>query len=361
MKGHDGRSSSLHLTRLISSPITRPRCSGICSQNCVVSFDRSLVMRSSPFFFRQQGDFICSPQRQAQTLQAGSKMPASVPWIQLRRSVSTTLRTLRQQMLSLWIEWCKWIGYLILVARCMSSSVIPLASGSLSTSSRFGSRWDAMNDRNETVLMDFAKGKLLDGPTTLLEKDRSGSLACLSVRFALEFNMEGTAGDIVCTQVERHMRLCLAATAGPEKFITLAGSEPILAEAAHELMKRSQSIPVHRSAHRSDLNCVDRVRRGEPLQLFSSCACDAARVVSSRSRWVPVDDFMKELLPPPEYDVFHKSRPTIWHNGERERTFVEPGLRHLVFTTLSESCSRPTTSRKLIRAGRRCCVQPRTH
>ena len=63
--------------------------------------------------------------------------------------------------------------------------------------------------------MDLVKAKLLDGSNSL-EENRSGSLACLSVRYALEFNMDGTAGDIVRTQVERHMRLCLAATAGME-------------------------------------------------------------------------------------------------------------------------------------------------
>ena len=32
----------------------------------------------------------------------------------------------------------------------------------------------------------------------------SGSLACLSVRSALKFDADGTAGDIVFTQIERH-------------------------------------------------------------------------------------------------------------------------------------------------------------
>ena len=53
--------------------------------------------------------------------------------------------------------------------------------------------------------MDLAKAKLLDGSVTLEKDNRSGSLACLSVRFALEFNMDGTAGDVARTQVERHM------------------------------------------------------------------------------------------------------------------------------------------------------------
>jgi hypothetical protein len=60
------------------------------------------------------------------------------------------------------------------------------------------------------------------------------------------------------------MRLCLAATAGRDTF-TLAGSEPLLAEAAYELMKRTEANPVHHLAHHSDLNCVDRGRRGEQV------------------------------------------------------------------------------------------------
>jgi hypothetical protein len=192
-----------------------------------------------------------------------------------------------------------------------------------SHSSRFGSRWDAMDDKNETVLMDFAKGKLLDGPNELFKDDRSGSLACLSVRFALEFVADGTAGDVVCTQVERHMRLCLAATAGREKFVTLAGSEPLLAEAAYELMKNIESNPVHHLAHHSDLNCVDRGRRGELVAaLLLMKACDEARAESPDTRWVSVDDFMKELLPPSAYQVLQESLPIFWRNEEK-RTFVE--------------------------------------
>src|SRR6266576_3305520 len=154
--------------------------------------------------------------------------------------------------------------------------------------------------------MDLAKAKLLDGPPTLM-KDRSGSLACLSVRFALDFNMDGTAVDVARTQVERHMRLCLAATAGRDTLVTLAGSEPLLAEAAYEYMKGTKSNPVHHLAHHSDLNCVDRGHRGELVAaLLIMRACDAARAVSSGRRWVPVDVFMEELLPPAKYDVLKK-------------------------------------------------------
>ena len=71
--------------------------------------------------------------------------------------------------------------------------------------------------------MDLTKTKLLNDKPYLDPTNRPGSLACLLVRFALEFNMDGTAGNIARTQVERHMRLCLAATTERETFVTLPG------------------------------------------------------------------------------------------------------------------------------------------
>jgi hypothetical protein len=96
----------------------------------------------------------------------------------------------------------------------MSAPVIPLEGGLLSASSRFGARWDAMSisatqRTDETVLMDFAKHKLLDGPTALANDDRRGSLACLSVRFALEFCMDGTARNVTCAHAESNMTFYL--------------------------------------------------------------------------------------------------------------------------------------------------------
>jgi hypothetical protein len=83
----------------------------------------------------------------------------------------------------------------------------------------------------------------------------AGSLACLSIRFGLEFDMDETARDVTLAQVERHMRLCIPATAGLEKSITIPGSEPLLAalhkfirrlEAAYELMKGTgtNAVPI---------------------------------------------------------------------------------------------------------------------
>ena len=182
-----------------------------------------------------------------------------------------------------------------------------------------------LTNQNEHSLLNFAKTKLLDGPSTLDGKNHSGALACLSVRFALEFDLsDRTADDVIRTQVERHMRLCLEATAGLDRFITIAGSEPILAEAAYQIIEQTKSNPVQHLANHSDLNCIDRGRRGELVALLLIMrAFDAAR---GSNRWASVDDFMKQLLPKKHYDELCGSRP-IFSRGEK-KTFKETFKGH---------------------------------
>ena len=215
------------------------------------------------------------------------------------------------------------VGLLILVARCTPNPVIPLESnGFLTTSIRFGTRWDDSYFKYEEDALDFARMKLLCGPPVLANNDRPGSLACLSVRFALEFNMDGTARDVICAQIERHMRPCLAATAGLEKLVTVAGSEPLLAEAAYQLMKESNKNAVDYLAGHPDLSCIDRGVRGELVAtLLIMQAYDAARIYS-RESWVSVISFMEALLPTLEYDTLLQSGPTFWRENE-EKSFKE--------------------------------------
>ena len=220
----------------------------------------------------------------------------------------------------------------------MRSSAITLASSLLPTSSRFASIYDAEEDkyRSEMELMDLGSRKrsCRMGHVRRLRRTSRGFLACLSVRFALNFNMDRTAGDIARTQVERHMGLCLTTTTGCDTLITLTGSEPLLAEAAYEVMKGSQSNPVRHLANRLDLNCVDRGYRGElGVALLIMQACGAARLASSGRRWASIDAFMEELLQPAEYDILKESFPTfkdhgIWFNHfikvEKEKVSILP-------------------------------------
>jgi hypothetical protein len=206
----------------------------------------------------------------------------------------------------------------------MSISHTPSASSLFPTSSRFGVYHDHLPNENE--LFEFAKQKLLDGESGLNQGDGPRSLACLSVRFALEFNSDSRSRVVACKQVERHMRLCLAATTGFESLITLAGSEPLLAEAASQIMYNSVASPVRHLADHSDLYCVDRGRRGELVAaLVIMQARDAAvmaQLPNLRRRWISVTDFMQALLPNDKYIELQGSLPTSWRAGE-DRTFAD--------------------------------------
>jgi hypothetical protein len=183
--------------------------------------------------------------------------------------------------------------------------------------------------------MLFAKQKLSNGRYTLADEDHSSSLACLCVRFALEFNADSISRDVTRNQVQRHLRLCLAETTGLRKLITLAGSEPLLAEAAWQLMRNSSQTPVHRLEKHPDLHCIDRGRRGELVAAFLIMqARDAAvetqltreklerRSRPEGQRAVSVADFMEALLPQSSYEILQSSMPTLWRAGE-DRPFEE--------------------------------------
>jgi hypothetical protein len=176
--------------------------------------------------------------------------------------------------------------------------------------------WEACYSRD---LMDFAKRKLLDGGTILNDSKGQGTLACLSVRFALEFDLTDRYGrEVVQTQIERHMRLCVTATANFEKLITIAGSEPFLAEAARELMFRSNFGAARLLAENSSLSCIDRGRCGEVVAaLIIMHACDA-----SSARAVFVSDFMKALLPASAYEKLKTAKLQSWRSGE-DKPFYE--------------------------------------
>jgi hypothetical protein len=90
-------------------------------------------------------------------------------------------------------------------------------------------------------------------------------------------------------------------------MITISGSEPLLAEAAYELMKGTGTNAVCHLAEHSGLNYINRERRGEMVAvLLIMQAYDAARVFSGR-RWVSVVNFMEALLPPLKYNTLLQS------------------------------------------------------
>jgi hypothetical protein len=170
------------------------------------------------------------------------------------------------------------------------------------------------------------KLKLLDGKLELEEKDDSGSLACLSMQFSLEFDMASNFREVACKQVEHHMWLCLTATTGCETLITFSRSKPLLAEVASQLMCQSMVNPVHHLANHSDLHCVNCEQRGELVAvLILMQAHDKAVMMQlslERTRWAFVGSFLKALLPEMNYKALEHKRMTSWHNGE-DKPFME--------------------------------------
>ena len=135
-------------------------------------------------------------------------------------------------------------------------------------------------------ILRFATCKLLCAGNSkisdMVEEQAEQTLACLSVRLSLEFKtpawLEGRL-DIERQQVERHMRVCLAATPGLQKIVTICPSEPLLAEAAYRVMRASSHVQwISKFAEHVDSFYLDVGRRGEVVAaLVILMAYDKAR------------------------------------------------------------------------------------
>jgi hypothetical protein len=122
-------------------------------------------------------------------------------------------------------------------------------------------------------------------------------MACMSVRLALEFNGKTLrAQDIERTLVEKHMRVCLSVDPGFEKAITIAPSEPLLAEASYLLM-RSSAFDLPRSfLTELELPGLDKGSRGELIVMTLCLEAHDMAAKRLQSRVIPVNDFIRELL-----------------------------------------------------------------
>ena len=170
------------------------------------------------------------------------------------------------------------------------------------------------------MITRFAIQKLLGGfgdlgnPTLPDYLDRT--LACLSIRVPLEFSFSHpNPRHIVAKLIERHLRLCTIATNDFELLLTTTGSEPLLAEAAFEVVNKSMNSPIYHLSIHMDDNCVNYGERGElVVALLVLQARDAVAGVS-KSRWVSVADFMKKLLG----NSINSALPLFAREGEEQK------------------------------------------
>lgn len=121
----------------------------------------------------------------------------------------------------------------------------------------FGTRFDHGKGQVRNEIVDFAASKLICGeseniPTGLDDDQQLGVkssdsissrltnilffLACMAVRLALEFNSTTLKSrQRERLQVAKHMRICIKVSDGFETIVSVASSEPILAEGAPTL------------------------------------------------------------------------------------------------------------------------------
>ncbi|KAJ7498537.1 hypothetical protein FB451DRAFT_1982 [Mycena latifolia] len=179
----------------------------------------------------------------------------------------------------------------------------------------FPTRYDAGDPGTRQTIIAFAQTKLLSEHRPL-SISAAQNLACLSVRLGLEFKaapwMEREAERI---QVERHMRVCLTATAGFSKMLTIAPSEPLLAEAAWKTMQEhSVNFPRALGDHMDSTN-LSAGDRGEyaaalilllardraaktftPISMDEDATLDSILKHDGHKRLVSVPEFLRALF-----------------------------------------------------------------
>ncbi|TFK53301.1 hypothetical protein OE88DRAFT_1724200 [Heliocybe sulcata] len=181
----------------------------------------------------------------------------------------------------------------------------------------FGSRYDAGNYNVKKGLLHFAAAKLTGTASLTSELGDHGGLACLAVRFALEFRSRSPhEQDVEHRQVENHMRICLAATPGFETMVTVAASEPLLAEAAAVRLKGRDWA--RELVHHLDVSGVQRGQRGElvAMLLLMQARDKLAYRDLAPTRVFSVIEFLHALLPDSVHHQLGQLLPAVSRENE---------------------------------------------
>ncbi|TFK53306.1 hypothetical protein OE88DRAFT_1733256 [Heliocybe sulcata] len=181
----------------------------------------------------------------------------------------------------------------------------------------FGSRYDAGSSDVKEGLLHFAAAKLTGTASLTSELGDHGVLACLAVRFALEFRSRNPyEQDVERRQVESHMRICLAATPGFETMVTVAASEPLLAEAAAVRLKGRDWA--RELVHHLDVSGVQRGQRGElvAMLLLMQARDKLAYRDLAPTRVFSVIEFLHALLPDSVHHQLGQLLPAVSRENE---------------------------------------------
>jgi hypothetical protein len=221
---------------------------------------------------------------------------------------------------------------------------------------RFAARYiEGDEDIKKSIVM-FAGEKLLcKAFATAVDFIRNLSdvekLACMSVRLALEFNGRTLrAQDMEKKLVEKHMRVCLSVDAGFETAITIAPSEPLLAEASYLLM-RNPVFDLPRSLLTElELPGLDKGDRGELIVMMICLEARDAAARRLQNRVIPVIEFICELLAPKSHNNVLGAMPIRARTPEEATTTLGDTFRNskIYFNHFIKLRDHKTINRKFL-------------
>ena len=203
---------------------------------------------------------------------------------------------------------------------------------------RFATRYMKGDEDIKKSIVKFAGEKLLckafPSSTNSVESlSRVEKMACISVRMPLEFNLRSR--DMEKTLVERHLRVCLCVDPGFETAVTIAPSEPLLAEASSLIMSNPAfNLP---RCLLTELECqgLDKGNRGELIGMaLCLLARDAAVKNESDDRVttqvIPVSSFIRELVASPDH-ILNSNPVRARTSDEARKTFEETFSKSNIF------------------------------
>jgi hypothetical protein len=201
---------------------------------------------------------------------------------------------------------------------------------------RFAARYIKGDADVKTSIIMFAGEKLLCKPfpssdQSIRDLTDVEKLACISVRIPLEFSLGYThSREIEQTLVEKHLRVCLQVNPGFETPITIAASEPLLAEASY-LITSNPAFDLPRALLKElEHQGLDKGNRGELIVMVLCLLARDAAAKNLDKRVIPVCDFIRELLV--DSDVVLRSKPTRAKTSEEaDKTLEETFGKSKIF------------------------------
>jgi hypothetical protein len=199
---------------------------------------------------------------------------------------------------------------------------------------RFAARYIKGDAEVKKSIITFAGEKLLCRPFPPSD-DLSDveKLACISVRIPLEFSlgyMHSRQREQIL--VEKHLRVCLQVNPGIETPITIAVSEPLLAEASYYIMNETKFDFPRALLAELGHQGLDKGNRGE---LIAMVLCLLARDAAARrldNRVIPICDFIQELLNPEASSDVLLSKPVQARDPkEVDKTFRATFCKSKIF------------------------------